>query len=79
VIIAIIATFFAKVFRLSDNRDYRDHRDYHLYEKDRNNPWSFNETRFAKHSAKQEGRLGCFAVFQRGQKTVEGREDRRRD
>jgi hypothetical protein len=64
---------------MSDNRNYRGNRDYHLYEKDHNNPWSFDETRFEKHFAKQEGRLGCFAVFQRGQRTVEGTEDRRGD
>jgi hypothetical protein len=51
---------------LSDNPDYRDNRDYHLYKIDCNNPWSFDETRFAKHFAKQEDRLGSFAVFQRG-------------
>ncbi len=61
---------------MSDNRDYRDNCDYHLYEIDRNNPWSFDETRFEKHFAKQEGPLSCFAVFQRGQRT---KEDRRRD
>jgi hypothetical protein len=64
---------------LSDNRDYRDNHDYHLYEIDHKNPWSFDETHFAKHFAKQKGHLGCFAVFQRGQRTVEGTEDRRRD
>jgi hypothetical protein len=42
---------------LSDNRDYRDNRDYHLHEIDRDNPWSFEETLFAKHFAKQEGRF----------------------
>ncbi len=58
---------------MSDNRDYRD---YHLYETDCDNPWSFDETCFAKHFAKQEGR---FAVFQRGQTAVEGTEGRRGD
>jgi hypothetical protein len=48
---------------LSDNRDYRDNRDYHLHEIDRDNPWSFEETLFAKHFAEQEGRFACFAVF----------------
>ncbi len=43
---------------------------------DRNSPWSFDETRFAKHLAKQEGRLACFTVFQRGQRAVEGTEGR---
>ncbi len=68
-VIAIIATFFAKAiitisgFSLSDNRDYCDYRDYHLYEIDPDNPWSFAETCFAKHLAKQEGRFACFAVF----------------
>jgi hypothetical protein len=64
---------------LSDNRDYRDNHDYHLYEIDHKNPWSFDETHFAKHFAKQESHLGGFAVFQRGQRTVEGTEDHRRD
>jgi hypothetical protein len=59
-------------FRLSDNRDYRDNRDYHLYEIDRNNPWSFDETRFTKHFAKQEGRLGSFAVFSEGTEDCRG-------
>ncbi len=87
VIIAIIATFFAKaivairdsrgVFRLSDNRDYRDNSGNHLYEIYCDNPESFDETRFAKHFAKQEGRFACFTVFQRVQRAVEGTEGRR--
>ncbi len=64
---------------MSDNCDYRDNRNYHLYKIDHNNPWSFDETHFAKHFAKQEGHLGCFAVFQRGQRTVEETEGRRED
>jgi hypothetical protein len=35
---------------LSDNCDYRDNRDYHLYEIDHDNPWSFDETHFANIS-----------------------------
>ncbi len=67
---------------MSDNRDYRDNRDNrnnHLYEIDCNNPWSFEETCFAKCFAKQKGRFTCFAVFQRGQRAVEGKEGRRGD
>jgi hypothetical protein len=64
---------------LSDNHDYRDNRDYYLYKIDCNNPWSFDEMRFAKNFAEQEGRLGSFAVFQRGEKTLEGTEGRRGD
>ncbi len=63
---------------MSDNRDYRDNRDYHLYEIDHDNSWCFDETHFAKHIAKQEGRFACFALF-RGQRAVEGTEGRRRD
>ncbi len=59
---------------MSDNRDYRD---YHLYEVDRDNPCSFDETRLEKHFAKQEGRFTLFAVFQRGQRAVEGTEGHR--
>ncbi len=67
---------------MSDNRDYRDNRDYHLYEIDHDNPWSFGETHFAKYFAKQEGRFACFALFRgdigpsRGQRAVEGTEGR---
>ncbi len=61
------------MFRLSDNRDYRDNRGNHLYKIYCNNPESFEETRFAK----QEGRFACFTVFQRVQRAVEGTEGRR--
>ncbi len=57
---------------MSDNRDYHNNHDYHLYEIDHNNPWSFDETRFAKRFARQEGRFARFSVFQRGQRAVEG-------
>jgi hypothetical protein len=30
-------------------------RDYRLYEIDRDNPWGFDETHFAKNFTKQEG------------------------
>jgi hypothetical protein len=63
---------------LSDNRDYRDNHDYHLYKIDHDNPWSFDEMHFAKHFAKQVGRFACLA-FQRGQRAVEGTEGHRRD
>ncbi len=62
---------------MSDNRDYHGNRDYHLYEIDRNNPWSFNETCFVNNFAKQVGHFACFTVFQRGQRVVEGTEGRR--
>jgi hypothetical protein len=75
VIIAIIATLFVKakslfcnyrrVFRLSDNRDYRNNRNYHLCEIDLDNPWSFEETRFAKHFAKQRV-VSLVSLFFRG-------------
>ncbi len=62
---------------MSDNCDYCDNRDYHLYEIDRDNPWSFDESRYAKHFVKQEGRFACFVVFQKGQGAIEGTESRR--
>jgi hypothetical protein len=34
---------------MSDNHDYCDDRDDRLYEIDHDNPWSFDETCFAKH------------------------------
>ncbi len=54
---------------MSDNRDYRDNRDNHLYEIDHDNPWSFDETHFAKHFAKQEG-VSLVSLFSEG---TEGR------
>jgi hypothetical protein len=53
---------------MSDNCE--DH-DYRLYEIDRDNPQGFDETRFAKHFMKQEGRFTCFTVLQRA---IEGTE-----
>jgi hypothetical protein len=50
---------------LSDNRDYRDNRDYHLYEIDRNNPWSFDETRFANISRNKKV-VSVVSLFFRG-------------
>jgi hypothetical protein len=70
---------YCNFFRQSDNRDYRNSRDYHLYQIDHDNPWGFDEMRFAKHFAKQEGRFACLAVFQRGQRAVEGTVGRRGD
>ncbi len=68
---------------MSDNRDYRDNRDYHLYKIDMDNPCSFDQTHFATHFVKQEGRFACFALIrgdrgpERGQRAVEGAEGRR--
>ncbi len=45
---------YRNFFRQSDNRYFAiitEYFAYHLYEIDHNNPWSFDETRFAKRFA----------------------------
>jgi hypothetical protein len=61
-----------QVFLLSDNHDYRDDRDYGLYKIGHDNPWNFDETRFAKYFVKQKGSFCLFCCFQRAAEGTEG-------
>jgi hypothetical protein len=83
VIIAIIATFFAKAIItisqlslsiLHNNCDYRNDCYYCWYKIDRDNSWVLKKRVPLNISRERRGRFACLTVFQR---VVEGTEGRR--